>query len=164
MLKRKDGSQFYASLNVSKLHIEGHKFLLAMIEDVSEYVQLNDQLRREIAEKELIEQELQSQIALLDGLLDSTIDSIVFVDPQVSRYHKWNKAATTRITGYSDEEFSNINPLEVFFDEAELPKAEAAVEALIREETVTMILTHNNKDGSKTPLEYTGSVSRDNGR
>ena len=54
-LKRKDGSQFYASLNVSKIDLEGQEVMLSMIEDVTEHVQLNDQLRREIAEREIIE-------------------------------------------------------------------------------------------------------------
>ncbi len=120
-LKRKDGSPFYASLNVSKIHLEGQEVMLSMIEDVTEHVQLNDQLRREIAEREIIEGELQSQIALVDDLLDTAIDSIVIVDPQVSRYLMWNKAAT-RITGYSDEEFSTINPLEVFLMRQSSPK------------------------------------------
>jgi PAS domain S-box-containing protein len=80
-LKRKDDSTLYASLSVSKIFLEGQDIFLSMMEDVTEQVQLNDQLRREIAKKERIEQELQSQIALMDGILDSTIDTIAVFEP-----------------------------------------------------------------------------------
>jgi PAS domain S-box-containing protein len=90
------------------------------------------------------------------------MDTIVIIEPHTMRYLKWNKAAT-RISGYSDEEFSTMNPFEVFYDEAELHRAEAGVEALMRDGTVTINLTHINKDGSRTTLEYTGAVSRDMG-
>jgi PAS domain S-box-containing protein len=158
--KHKDGSLLYASLNVSKIVLEGQDVLLVMIEDVTKQVQLNDQLRREIAEKERIEQKLQSQIALVDGLLDSAIDTISVFEPHTWRYLKWNKAVV-RLTGYSDEEFPTLNPLELF-DETELPRVEAALEELMREGTVAFSATHINKDGSQTSLEYSGSVSRDN--
>lgn len=147
-------------MNVSKIHLNGQEILLAMIEDVTERVQLTDYLRREIAEREKIEKELQSQVALLDGLLDTTMDTIVVFEPHTLRYLKWNKALA-RITGYSDTEFPTLHPIEDFFDAAELPRVEAAVEELMREGTITMSFTHINKDGSTMPLEYAASVSRD---
>ena len=159
-IKRRDESQFYASLNVSKLNLNSEEILLVMIEDVSEQVELKEQLQHEILGRQKIEEDLRSQIALVDGLLDTTLDTMVIIDSKTLRYLKWNKSVT-QITGYSDEDFSTMNPFEVFFDEEELPRVEAAVEELMREGIVTTSHTHINKDGSKTTLEYTGSVTRD---
>jgi len=97
---------------------------------------------------------------LMQSILDTSLDTIVVFEPHTLRYLKWNKAVV-QITGYSDEEFPTLHPIETFFDEAELPRVEAAVEELLREGTVTTTATHINKDGSRTPLEYTASVSKD---
>ena len=97
---------------------------------------------------------------LTQSLLDAAADTIVIFEPHTLRFLKWNKAAT-RITGYSDEELSNMHPIGDFIDEADVPRAEAAMEDLMREEFVTASLTQVNKDGGKIPYEYTGALTRD---
>ena len=69
---------------------------------------------------------------LMQSILDTALDTIVVFEPHTLRYLKWNKAAV-RITGYSDEEFPTLHPIETFFDKEELPRAEAAIEELMRE-------------------------------
>ena len=158
--KRKNGSYFLANMHVSKVKREEQQVILAMIEDVTEQVQLTKQLQQEIAERKLAEEEYQSQIALVDSLLDVALDTIEIFDANDLSYIKWNRTFN-ELTGYSDEEIIKMNPAEDFFDEADLPKVNAAVEEALISGMVTEVATLLTKDGSRVPMEYTGSVTKD---
>jgi PAS domain S-box-containing protein len=158
--KRKDSSPFFANMNVSQAKRGGQEVLIAMIEDVTEQVQLNEQLQQEFTERKQAEQELQTQITLVDGLLDAAAESVEIWDAQTLEYIKWNKTFR-QLTGYSDDEIAAMNPVADFFDDADLARAEAAYARLLQEGQATEILTQINKDGSRIPLEYTGAVIRD---
>ena len=97
---------------------------------------------------------------LMQSILDTALDTMAVLDAHTLQYVKWNKAIT-RITGYSDEEFPTLHPIKTFFDEAELPRVEAAMEELMRVGTVTTTVTHINKDGTRFPLDYTGATIKD---
>ncbi|MDH3674228.1 MAG: AAA family ATPase, partial [Anaerolineae bacterium] len=103
--KRKDSSPFFANMNVSQAKRGGQEVLIAMIEDVTEQVQLNEQLQQEITERKQAEQELQTQITLVDGLLDAAAESVEIWDAQTLEYIKWNKTFR-QLTGYSDDEIA----------------------------------------------------------
>lgn len=114
----------------------------------------------DITERVREQQEADHERELTQSILDTALDTIAVFDAHTLRYVKWNKALV-RITGYSDEEFPTLHPIESFFDEEETPRAQAAVEELMREGTVTATATHINKDGTRFPLDYTGAVIKD---
>jgi len=159
-IKRRDGTHFYANLNVSKISREGQEIILSLIEDVTEQVQIKEQLQQEIAERETVQQELQTQISLLDGLLDAAKETVQIWDAQTLEYIKWNRTFR-ELTGYSDDEIAAMNPVAGFFGGADSARAEAAYERLLREGQATEVLTQITKDGSRIPLEYTGAVNYD---
>ena len=67
---------------------------MAMIEDVTEKIET--------------EQALQTQIALVDGLLDAAEETVEIFDTNTLEYIKWNKTFG-QVTGYSDEEICCLN-------------------------------------------------------
>ncbi|UCF28951.1 MAG: PAS domain S-box protein [Chloroflexota bacterium] len=160
-LKHADGTLFFASVNVSKVFHDGQYVLLTMIEDVNEQVQLLEQLQTEIAERKLLEEELESQIKLVDGLLNAAQETVEIWDAQTLKYIKWNKTFR-ELTGYSDDEIATMNPVADFFDDSDLARAEAAYARLLQEGRAIEILTQINKDGNRIPLEYTGAITHDN--
>ena len=113
-----------------------------------------------IIERMRVQQEVAYERELTQSILDTSLDIIVVFDAHTLQYVKWNRAST-RITGYSDEEFSTLHPIEDFFDEEEAPQIRATFEELMREGTVTATATHINKDGTRFPFDYTGAVIKD---
>ena len=132
----------------------------AQTKDITEQVRPNEQLRQEIAEREKAERELQTQISMLDGLLDGIADIVEIWDPNTLEYIKWNKTFN-QVTGYSDDEIAALNPFTDFFDDAELERAEAAYARLLQEGQATEILTLINKYGNRIPVEYETALTRD---
>lgn len=65
-LKRKDGCVFYSDIHGIEIHSDGSKYLLAIIRDVSDRKQIED--------------ELSFKTTLLETQLETTIDGILVVD------------------------------------------------------------------------------------
>jgi len=145
-IKRKDGSWFFANMNVSIVKREEQEFIIAMIEDVTKKVQT--------------EQALQNQITLVDGLLNAATETVEIFDANTLEYIKWNKSFS-QVTGYSDEEIASMSPVTDFILETDISRAEAGMEKLLRTGFTIERLVQVNKDGSQIPFEYTGAVTRD---
>jgi PAS domain S-box-containing protein len=127
---------------------------------ITERKRAEEQLQQEVTERKNAESELQSQVVLFDSLLDTAADTIEIFKPDTLDYIKWNKACTD-ITGYSNEEFATMNPATNFFDEADAKRIEAGIEQAIQEGNIIVAADLIAKDGTKTPMEFLGSVARD---
>jgi len=127
---------------------------------ITERKRTEEQLQIEVAEREKAERELESQIAFVDVLLDAAEDTIEIFDPDDMRYLKWNKKAN-ELSGRSDEEIAVMDPVRDFIAEEDIPATLAAVEQALVEGRTKVRCTVVSKDGTRTPMEYTGSVPRD---
>jgi PAS domain S-box-containing protein len=136
------------------------QYLIFIGRDITERVQAQEALRKEVSERKTAERELQSQIILFDSMLDTTADTIEIFDPDTLVYIKWNKACT-EITGYSDEEFATMNPTTSFFDEADAQRIEAGLEEIMRAGHTIVTADIIAKDGTRIPMEFLGSLARD---
>ena len=95
-VKRKDGSVFYADINVSSIILEGKKYLLGMFRDVTE---------RKKAEEELAE-----MTQTLQSVVKASPLAIIVVDAD-GRVFIWNSAAE-QIFGWSEQEaIGRLNPI-----------------------------------------------------
>jgi PAS domain S-box-containing protein len=88
-LKRKDGSLFNASMNVNRLTSSGREVILAMIEDVTPQIELEQALRRR-------EQEVKT-------LIENSPDVIARFDPEYR--HLYVSPAIEQITGLPPKDF-----------------------------------------------------------
>ena len=92
---RRDGSPFWARLTVSPVHDRSNRpvFLIGIVEDISERVRA--------------ERELRDALARTQALLDSAIDGILTID-EVGTIESINPA-TSRLFGYTAEELLGRN-------------------------------------------------------
>lgn len=159
-LKRKSGAPFYANLHVSRLERGGQEMRIALIDEVTEQVQLRKQLQQEVAGRKRAEAELQSQMKLIDTSLDLALETIEILDARTMGYLRWNKALN-RISGYSDEEIASMDALTDLYFGEDLVDAERAVEEVFAKGKATAIVSLTTKDGRRIPMEYTGAITRD---
>ena len=115
---------------------------------------------RDISERLEAEEALQAQEALLKDIFRTNIDTLEIFDPETMRYVMWNQAVN-EISGYSDEEIAEMNPLRDFIEEPELSETLDALKKTLVEGEAAVRTVVISKDGSRTPMDYRSSLVRD---
>ena len=86
------------------------QYLIFIGRDITERKQAEAQIQQEIAEREKNRgQSFKPKSTCSIVCLIRQGDTIEIFDPDTMAYIKWNKACT-ELTGYSDEEFAEMNP------------------------------------------------------
>ena len=115
---------------------------------------------RDISERLEAEEALQAQEALLKDIFRTNIDTLEIFDPETMRYVMWNQAVN-EISGYSDEEIAEMDPLRDFIEEPELSETLAALEKTLEEGEASTRTVVISKDGSRIPMDYRTSLVKD---
>jgi PAS domain S-box-containing protein len=149
-------SQFAVSVENALLYDRLNQKIRELQQTERELTEHQDRLEAAVGERT---RELESQIALVDGLLDAAGDTIEVFDPDEMRYLKWNKRAR-EISGLSDEEIAVIDPARDFVAKEDIPRIVAAIDKAVSDGKATVRCTVISKDGTRIPMEYVCSVSR----
>ncbi len=134
--------------------------LFGVSKDITDLKQTSLLLELEIEERKMTVRKLRSQIELVEDIFNTTTDTIEIFDPESMRYIMWNQAVN-EISGYSDKEIAEMDPLRDFIDEPELSEAMRAMQGALdkgEESARTVVIS---KDGSRTPMDYRLTVTED---
>jgi PAS domain S-box-containing protein len=92
--------------------------------------------------------------------LDALEDTVFVFEVATGKAILWNKAFT-RISGYTDAEIMAMKAPESYYSEADLAKAEIAIQSVIDGKHVTVMMELITKDGRRIPTEYVGTPVTD---
>ncbi len=150
--RRLDGSEFQASVMLTRLETAGQQFLQATVRDIS-------------SQKAAV-RALQESEALLRGITDSAQDAILMMDPR-GCITFWNPAAES-ILGYGSEEMIGKSLHKLLAPERYLAAHEAAFPEFLRAESghavgKTIELAARKKDGREIAIELSLSAVRRHG-
>jgi diguanylate cyclase (GGDEF)-like protein/PAS domain S-box-containing protein len=132
-MMRKDGSVFYADVNVGPITLDGIPCLVGVFRDVTE---------RRRAQQDLTESE-----ALLRAIFDAGQDGILLIEVKTQRFRMGN-AAMCRMLGYGQDELLELRTEDIHPEE-NLADVVLQIERLIKREiTIAQNLPVKKKDGS----------------
>ncbi|MFX1397262.1 MAG: PAS domain S-box protein [Promethearchaeota archaeon] len=94
--------------------------------------------------------------ALTEIALDVQIDTFFVFDPLTGKTIRWNKAFRD-ISGYTDEEISQLKAPESYYDKKELQELANSVDIIMQGGRTLNEVHLITKSGNKIPFEYTGS-------
>ncbi|MFX0071934.1 MAG: PAS domain-containing protein, partial [Candidatus Hermodarchaeota archaeon] len=100
-----------------------------------------------------IEENLLSEKEFSEDLINTTSDTIFVFEPETGKAIRWNDSFR-KVSGYSDEEISNLKAPDTYYDQEDLKKAGEAIKKLIDEGEVTVEMTLITKEGEYIPFEY----------
>lgn len=105
----------------------------------------------DITERKEREQALREEQNVIDTVLD-TLDDIVYVVDTDRQLRRWN-ARATEVTGYSDEELAELDPLELFEHEEREAVTDGIAEVLDTGASSNE-LPLRTKEGERIPYEF----------
>jgi len=122
-------------------------------ERTNELLQSNQKLTKEIADRKQAEVNLKNQMAFMNDVLDTQIDTLFLFDPITGKAVRWNKALRD-ITGYTDEEIRSLPAPASYYSADDMEKAAELVSNVMKEGIGRVELELICKDGRKVPTEY----------
>jgi PAS domain S-box-containing protein len=122
-------------------------------ERTAKLTQANTQLKKEVAERKQLEENLLKEKSFSETVINSLPGIFYLVDEQLTIL-RYNKNAET-VTGYSDEEISKLTAFDFISEEDRGNAAEKMRETLEKIEG-TMEVNLLTKDGEKIPYFFTG--------
>jgi PAS domain S-box-containing protein len=115
---------------------------------------------RDITERILAEDRLQSEMEFTETALNAQLDTFFIFDPVTGKPIRWNKTVK-EITGYSDTEIAALNTPIDLYDGDDQKKAVAAIEKIKKDGKATVELSLVTKNGRRIPYEYNASIIND---
>jgi PAS domain S-box-containing protein len=144
--RRRDGSEFPAEVSTSSVEIDGQRWILSIIRDVTERKRVEEALR-------------ESESKFREAFHGASV-GIALVDP-AGAFVEWNDALE-RMVGYSGEELSRLRFQDLLVPE-DRPGSLAAFGAIVRGERDhnDMERRYLHKDGRIVHLRYRVGALRD---
>ncbi len=100
------------------------------------------------------EEALQRERQFTEMALNTQLDTFFLFDPKIGKAIKWNRIFS-ELSGYSDEEISQMKAPESYYSETDLEKASAMIDQLNKgNESGTIVLDLICKNGETIPTEY----------
>ncbi len=138
---------------VEKALLKAHKVLeMRVKERTAELTEANEALHAEIAERKLVERELQGEQRLSEEYINSLPGLFYVFDEQ--RFVRWNKE-WNRVTGYSDEELGSRFGTDFFEGDDKLLIGEQMLR-VFSEGVADAEAKLVTKDGQQIPYYFTG--------
>ena len=98
---------------------------------------------------------------LIKQALDDQIDTFFLFEYKTGKVLLWNKCFS-EITGYSDEEISQMKAPDSYYGKADLIKTSNFIKKIVINGSGKIELDLKCKDGKKVPTEYNVSLIKDN--
>lgn len=108
---------------------------------------------QDITERKLIEENLLREKTFSETTINS-LPGVFYLFKEDGKFLRWNRNFE-KVTGYSTEEFSELNPLELFDSEEKVLVA-SAIHRVFTEGKVDIEANLLSKDGKKTAYYFTG--------
>ncbi len=115
---------------------------------------------RDITQHKLAELALRAEKEFTETALKAQLDTFFLFDPASGKAIRWNKTFSA-LTGYSDEEISQLKAPDAYYSPQDLELAAATSEAVLASGKGTVELELICKDGRRVPTEYNIAVLRD---
>ncbi len=144
-LKRKDGSIWWASTNAY------------FYKDPNGNIQGVEGVTRDVTERKLTEQALHNEMEFTKTALNSQKDTFFLFDPADGKTIRWNQAFRD-ITGYTDDEISDLKAPDSYYSHEDLGRAAALIENVLKTGVGRIELDLICKDGRRVPTEYNVSA------
>jgi len=144
-LQRKDGSLWWASTN-AHFYKDPNGNILG-VEGVT----------RDVTERKLTEQALHNEMEFTKTALNSQKDTFFLFDPADGKAIRWNQAFLD-ITGYTDEEVSDLKAPNSYYCQKDLERAAVLIENVLKTGVGRIELDLICKDGHRVPTEYNVSA------
>ncbi len=112
----KDGRRFRADLAADSYDVDGHKFTVTIIRDVTTRFEREAELSLSNAALRSAQDEIEATERGHRALLDATSDAILVADWETTKFVDANPAASD-LLGYTVEEFRNMNGRALAFPE-----------------------------------------------
>lgn len=97
---------------------------------------------------------------IIKKALDVQMDTFFLYEVNTGKAIRWNKQFR-EITGYTDEEISNLKAPDSYYDESDLIKAGKFIQDVVSQGTGKIELSLLCKDGKRIPTEYNVSLIND---
>jgi len=110
--------------------------------------------RKEVDEAVLLEKEFT------ETALNAQRDTFFIFEPSTGKAVRWNKAFRD-VSGYSNDEITNLKAPDSYYSETDLKNAAKATEIVGEEGDVLFEMNIISKDGRSVPFEYSGSRMND---
>ncbi|PSP88827.1 hypothetical protein BRC90_06625 [Halobacteriales archaeon QS_4_69_34] len=138
--ERVDGTTLPVEVVATCIAVDGERYYLATVQDISERVER--------------ERELREERALLESTFDA-IPDVVYAYDTDRRFLRWNDELTA-VSGYTDAEIAEMDPLELLPPEDRAAAAET-VERTIEGEGPERLQSHLlTKGGERIPYAFNG--------
>ena len=183
LMKRNDGTLLPVNVSLNRMSIEDFEGVCAVITDLTEQKQVEEELRRhrtelellveertaelqrEIIERKRAEEEVRGQREWLRVTLTSIGDAVIATD-EAARITFINPVAA-ELTGWREEEARGKLVQEVFtvINEKTREPAEDVIRRVLRDGRVALLANHTalvTRDGREIPIEDSAAPIRDN--
>ncbi len=110
-------------------------------------------IARDISKHKKIEEEITQERSLSNIIIDS-LPGVFYLFDQSGKFLRWNSNFES-VTGYSNEEFSKINPLDLFKGN-DRKNIEENINLVFKAGKTTVEANITTKDGRKIPYYFTG--------
>ena len=124
-----------------------------VVERTAELQQTNTQLRAEMAERQKAQENLLKEIAFSDTAINS-LPGVFYLFKADGKFLRWNRNFT-EVTGYSQEEFGQLSPLDVFEGDDQRQIAER-IGQVFKSGAANAEANLICKNGKKIPYYFTG--------
>lgn len=131
-----DSGTRHLEFNISGALLEKESILLLMVQDITERVRSQEELRR------------------FRMALDSSIDAVYLIDREQMRFIDVNETACVTL-GYTPQELRSLGPQHLKPDDGEMERIVQRFDDVVQSEskTGTFRTVHQRKDGSRLPVE-----------
>lgn len=114
---------------------------------------------QDITAQKTREQDLLEERAVSKSIFRALPDILYALDTD-GNYIRWNESLNS-VTGYSDNEIENLDPIEIFAEEDRDRISRAISRVFETGETITVEGRIVGEDGNRIPYEFTGTVLKD---
>jgi PAS domain S-box-containing protein len=117
-------------------------------------------ISRDITESKTIEAELLKEKLFTETALNSQQDTLFIFEISTGKALRWNKSFRD-ISGYSDQEISEMKAPDSYYSEEDLKKAERTIGLALNEGAANVEISLITKSRQKIPFEYYTSIMKD---
>jgi PAS domain S-box-containing protein len=132
----------------------------ALIKELSEMSQRIVELEKSETKNKKAEEDLRKEREFTEKTINALMDTLFVFDPRTEKAILWNKQFR-EISGYTDEEITDLKAPNSYYSPEDLEKAAAAINDVLIEGKGTVEISLICKDGRRIPTEYLASVIKD---